>query len=146
MTRYQALYAVLGAAGLGAAIVGGRIAIRRWRRKDPDEIERLRRLDVHRRGRIAAAEIVDLVEPESPPGNPAGRRPMMIVYKYEVAGVTYEVSQDISMLPSHLSKGRVFSSPQVSVKYDPKAPTNSIIACEKWAGIEGIGQDESPAI
>jgi len=110
----------------------------RWRRhKDPDEIERLRRLDVNRRGRITAAEIIDLVEPgETAPGQSA-RRPCVIVYKYEVAGVTYEVSQDVSALPMALAASRSLAHESASIKYDPRAPTNSIIACEGWNGMAG---------
>ncbi len=109
--------------------------LRRSQRKDPDEAERLRRMDLNRRGRIVAAEIVDLLEPASSVAARDARRPLVVVYKYEVAGVTYEVSQDVSALPSALGPGCSPSSPISSVKYDPKAPTNSIIVCEEWSGI-----------
>lgn len=109
--------------------------VRRSRRKDPDEIERRRRMELHRRGRITAAEIVDLLEPESDSPAAGARRPLMVVYKYEVAGVTYEVSQDISALSSVFGPVRLTGSQTASVKYDPKAPTNSIVLCEEWSGI-----------
>jgi len=105
------------------------------RQKDAGEIERLRRLDVNRRGRIVAAEVVDLLESESPTAAADAHRSLMVVYKYEVAGVTYEVSQDLSALPSGLGSGCSPGSQTVSVKYDPKSPTNSIIVCEEWSGI-----------
>jgi len=42
----------LTGAAMAAALAAWTIAaVRRWRRKSPDEIERLRRLDIHRRGR-----------------------------------------------------------------------------------------------
>lgn len=118
----------------GVAIVIWNV-VRRSRRKDPDEIERRRRMEVNRRGRITAAEIVDLLEPDS--GIPAAgaRRALVVVYKYEVAGVTYEVSQDISALSSTLTSVCLTGSQTASVKYDPKAPTNSIVLCEEWSGI-----------
>ena len=100
------------------------------RRKSPAEVERLRRLDVNRRGRIAAARIVDFIEPEGP--RPGAR---LIVYKYELAGVTYEAAQDISTLPGLLALARHATDQVASVKYDPKVPTNSIIACEDWCGV-----------
>jgi len=112
-----------------------RSAVRRARRKDPDEIERRRRMELHRRGRITAAEIIDLVEPESGIPDARARRPLMIVYKYEVAGVTYEVSQDISALSPVVRSVCLTGSQTASVKYDPKAPTNSIVLCEEWSGI-----------
>ncbi len=108
---------------------------RRSSPKDPNEIERLRRLGVYRRGRIVAAEIVGLLEPESSMGSQDARQPLAVVYKYEVAGVTYEVSQDVSSLPPSVVSGCSPGSQSASVRYDPKAPTNSIIACEDWSGI-----------
>lgn len=108
--------------------------LRRSRRKDADEVERFRRLDVNRRGRIVAAEIVDLLESERTISTDA-RRSLVIFYKYEVAGVTYEASQDLSALPSALGSDCSPGSQAASVKYDPKSPTNSIIACEEWSGI-----------
>jgi hypothetical protein len=120
--------AFAGAAG----IMIGR-ALRRSRRNDADESERLRRLDVNRRGRIVAAEVVDLLESERTTTDAPRQR--MVVYKYEVAGVTYEVSQDLSGLPSTPESGFSAGSQTASVKYDSKAPTNSIIVCEEWSGI-----------
>ncbi|HXJ95168.1 MAG TPA: DUF3592 domain-containing protein [Terriglobia bacterium] len=121
--------------GLGAAAWGWR-RLARWRQKDPKEVERLRRLDVNRRGRITTAEIVDLFEPDASGETAPSARPVMVIYKYQVAGVTYEVSQDVSTLPAALSASRSLASQTASIKYDPKAPTNSIIACEAWNGME----------
>jgi len=131
---------LVGAAGATAASVtavwGWRRFLRWTRQKDPEEIERLRRLDVNRRGRITTAEIIDLVEPEE--AGARTRPPYMIVYKYEVAGVTYEVSQDVSALPVVLAASRSLAHESTSIKYDPRSPTNSIIACEEWNGMAGL--------
>ena len=62
----------------------------------------------------------------------------MVIYKYQVAGVTYEVSQDVSALPAALSATQSLACQTASIKYDPKAPTNSIIACEAWNGMDSI--------
>ena len=134
---------LLSALAAGAFMVGlwAWSRWKRWRRKDPYEVERLRCLDVNRRGRIAAAEIVDVVEPEAAA---ASRQGVMIVYKYEVAGVTYEVSQDLSAFPAPLAATRSLTSQTASIKYDPRAPTNSIIACEEWNGIEGVMRVAAP--
>lgn len=135
-SRSEILIAI-AIAGVGAAIVWVWRRLAR-RQKDPNEIERLRRLDVNRRGRITNAEIVDFFEPE-PAGVPAPTPgPLMVIYKYQVAGVTYEVSQDVSALPAALSASRSLASQTASIKYDPKAPTNSIIACEAWNGMGPI--------
>jgi hypothetical protein len=102
----------------------------RWRRKDPAELERLRRLDINRRGRISAGRIVDLVEPQT-----AGAKSVLVSYAYEVAGVTYEAAQDVTALPEIAAVARSLSGHTASVKYDPKRPANSIIACEEWSGL-----------
>jgi hypothetical protein len=135
-SRSQILVGAALALGVGIALTWGWRRWARWRQKDPNEMERLRRLDVNRRGRITTAEIVDLLEPESAGVAAANSRPLMVIYKYQVAGVTYEVSQDVSALPAALSATRSLASQTASIKYDPKAPTNSIIACEGWNGIE----------
>lgn len=107
--------------------------LQRWRRKTPAELERLRRLEVNRRGRIAAGHIVDIVGAET--GDNPGR---LLVYKYEVAGVSYEAAQDVSALPEIATIAPGLAGQTTSVKYDPKRPTNSIIACEEWSGLPGI--------
>ena len=103
---------------------------RRWRRKSPEEIERLRRLDLNQRGRITVGTVLELLEP--PAEAPATR---LIVYKYEVAGVTYEVGQDCTALAEGLRSTSWLPGQTVSIKYDPKNPSNSIIACEGWSGL-----------
>ncbi len=128
LARLRALLAPNGAGALRGASLLTRLV--RWRRKDPEEIERLRRLDVHRRGRITAGQIVDLVEPQPPA--PSAR---FLVYKYEVAGVTYELSQDVSSLPEAASLAPQALGEAANVKYDPTTPANSIIACEEWCGL-----------
>ncbi|MGO9271252.1 MAG: hypothetical protein ACLQOO_13515 [Terriglobia bacterium] len=105
----------------------------RWRRKSPEEVERLRRLDVNRRGRITTGHVTDLVE--QPSACKGERLARLILYKYEVAGVTYEAAQDVSSLPDAAWDSRGVADQTASVKYDPKRPTNSIIACEEWHGI-----------
>jgi hypothetical protein len=118
------------AAGLGAWLLA---SLKRWRRKSPEEIERARRLDVNRRGRIAVGHVVDPVESD---GTPAPGH--LIVYTYEVAGVTYEAAQDISALPQVASAAHGLAGQTVSVKYDARQPSNSIVACEEWCGIGEI--------
>jgi hypothetical protein len=103
------------------------VRIRKWRRRSPEEIERKRRLDINHRGRIVAGQILDFHESE--------QNARLVVYKYDIAGVTYEAAQDMGALPavSALVQRRVGRI--VSVKFDPRVPTNSIIACEQWSGV-----------
>jgi hypothetical protein len=121
------LAAVATAAALGAWVIA---RFRYGRRKSPEEIERQRRLDVNRRGRIAVGRVVDLVESAgvAAPGR-------LVLYTYEVAGVTYEAAQDISALSRLAATAHQLAGQTVSVKYEPLRPANSIIACEEWSGI-----------
>ncbi|MFB3920760.1 MAG: DUF3592 domain-containing protein [Terriglobia bacterium] len=137
----------LAAAATAAALAAWTLARLRWRRKTPEEIERLRRLEINRRGRITVGQVVDIVE--SDPSKGEGVR---VVYQYEVAGVSYEVSQNISALPALAAAAHTLLGHVASIKYDPKVPTNSIVACEEWSGISlkdvtrdsGLGTREEP--
>jgi hypothetical protein len=106
------------------------IRVRRWRRRSPEEMEKLRRLEVNRRGRIVAGQILDMAEPE--PGKPG---PRWVMYKYDITGVSYEAAQDICALPAIVALARRRIGRIISVKYDPRVPTNSILACEEWSGV-----------
>jgi hypothetical protein len=68
-------------------------------------------------------------------GGPAGP---ILLYEYEVAGVTYEAAQDLSALPEIAAAAPFLPGQTTSVKYDPKQPTNSILACEAWCGIPDL--------
>jgi hypothetical protein len=112
-----------------SSIVAVRL-VKRWRAKSPEEIERLRRLDVNRRGRITAAKIVDLIERQE-----HARASRLVFYKYEVSGVTYEAAQDVAGLSGFNLSSLAVQGLTSSVKYDPRKPTNSIIVCEEWCGV-----------
>ena len=123
----------LGTAAIVLTGVWAWRTVRRWRRKSPDEVERLRRLGVNACGRIILGRIVELAEPVT--GGPAGP---ILLYDYEVAGVTYEAAQDLSALPEIAAAAPFLPGQTTSVKYDPKQPTNSILACEVWCGIPDL--------
>jgi hypothetical protein len=125
--------AVVGAAALAAAGVWSWRVFRKWRQKSPDEIERLRRLNVNACGRIIAGRIVELAEPQ--PGGPSGP---VLLYDYEVSGVTYEAAQDLSALPVIAAAAPFLPGQTANIKFDPKQPTNSILACETWCGVPDL--------
>ncbi len=106
------------------------------RKKDPVELERLRRLWMGRTGRIVAGEVTGLIEPEGE--NTA----LLLVYRYDIAGVTYEVTQDVSTMPVVASQAPHLVGKGISVKYDMKHPSNSIAICEEWSGLRGISAGE----
>jgi hypothetical protein len=122
--------AVATAAGLAAWLMA---RSRARREKSTEEIERQRRLDVYQRGRIAHGHIVDFLDTDS-----SDRGGRLLLYKYEVGGVAYEAAQDISALATVAATAHGLAGQIASVKYDPKRPTNSIIACEEWCGVGEI--------
>ena len=134
MNSGQQLSLSLAAAATLAALGAWTITrLKAWRRKTPEEMERQRRLAVNRLGRVAPGHVVEVFPAATSP--PEGS---LIVYQYEVAGVIYEAGQDVSALPRLRTQAPGLAGQTVSVKYDPKRPTNSIIACEDWCGIKKL--------
>lgn len=134
MTPSKSLGIVLAASAASTllGVWGWRVA-RGWRRKSPEEIERLRRLGVNACGRIGWGRILELADPVA--NGPTGP---VLLYEYEVAGVTYEAAQDVSTLAEIAAAAPFLPGQNASVKYDPKQPTNSILACEAWCGIPDL--------
>ena len=66
----------------------------------------------------------------------------MVVFKYEVAGVTYEAAQDISALPNVVAQVRRATGMPTRLKYQVERPSNSIIACEEWSGVPELKEQE----
>ena len=67
------------------AAVAGLLLWLRSRRKSPEEKERLRRLSVHERGRLADGELLD--GPETPPAG------SLLYYTYRASGVEYKIGR-----------------------------------------------------
>jgi hypothetical protein len=59
----------------------------------------------------------------------------MLLYQYEISGVTYECSQDITLLASILSPANVKVGMPCSIRYQPGSPENSILVAERWSGL-----------
>lgn len=90
-------------------------------RHGPDR-ERKRRLMVNRFGRMGDAVVTDV-------------RDDVLYYSYEVRGVGYIASQDISGLHQYLPAPLERLIGHAGIKYDPRNPANSIMVCEDWSGI-----------
>lgn len=116
-------------AGLGmllAIAVGSRL-----RRKTPEQLERERRQRISEIGRITDGAVIDVNEM-----NVNGSEEMqLLVYRYDVAGVSYEASQDITNLRHRVDLHSCRSGLMTSVKYDPSNPGNSIVIAENWSGL-----------
>jgi len=112
--------------GVGSlvAIAGIGFGYRAWRlsKITPEERERRRRAELVLRGKMGDATIIDI-------------RDELIFYCYDVRGVEYTASQDLSLLREFLPSDLSTLIGAVSVRYDSKIPANSIVLAEEWSGI-----------
>jgi hypothetical protein len=126
----------LAAVAIGAAAITGIAwyAIRRPRRS-VEEIERERRELLASIGRITDGSITDapVQQPEQDGQAGSNAEPLVIVYNYRIAGVTYECAQDVSSLAQHVRDVR--ADLPVQVRYDMHNPGNSIVVSESWSGL-----------
>ena len=90
-------------------------------RVPPDERERRRRAVLAAYGKMGDATLLDVQDG-------------VLVYAYQVRGVEYTASQDVSRLVGYLPADLSAIGP-VAVKYDPKNPANSIMLAEEWRGL-----------
>ena len=117
-------------AGLCAAGLGAWLYVRS-RRPTEQEMERRRRGLLTATGRLTDGSIVDartLTGEESD-----GPVPEVLLYRYRIAGVTYDCAQDVSILAERTAGYRL--DQPVQVRYDPRNPGNSIIVSEEWSGL-----------
>jgi hypothetical protein len=59
----------------------------------------------------------------------------MLLYQYEISGVSYECSQDITPLRAILDPAAVKLGMPCSIRYQPGSPENSILVTERWSGL-----------
>jgi hypothetical protein len=119
---------VMAAAAFTAA---GVTALMRRNRKSPQDHERERRQWLNRNGRITDGTITDVQEVPTESGEPL----QMLIYQYDIGGVSYEASQDVTYLRQHVDLHSCRLSLPASIKYDPHNPGNSIVIAEGWSGL-----------
>jgi hypothetical protein len=71
---------------------------------------------------------------EMPPEN-GHHAAVLLIYKYDVAGVSYECSQDVTYLRQWINLHSCRLGLPTSVKYDPHNPGNSLVVSESWMGL-----------
>ena len=143
-------YAVMGAAAL-LLIVGGAVAWWRSRPRDPEEEERRRRARVNQVGRIVEGYVLEIFEVpvevttsttkftafrrqrSAQPSANGGRK--LVRYTYSISGVTYEAAQDLTDLEERACLEQLVNGQHVSVKYEPRNPSNSILVSDDWSGL-----------
>ncbi len=125
--RYYPMLAV----GAGAALLGYAMLSRRSK-KPPEQLELERRAELTQGGRIIDGNIIDVQELED---DETGRQMILLIYSYDVAGVTYEASQDVTHLRQFIDLYSCRLGLPASVRYDPHNPGDSIVISETWSGL-----------
>lgn len=140
----------IGAAVLLTAAVGA-LAYFVLRRKpvQPEELERLRREYLSHEGRIIDGMVMDAVTKEGMRGDGtpydgssgessegSGDAMQMILYRYEIAGVMYESSQDVTHLAEYIDLDNCRVDLPASIRYQVGNPANSIVVSETWNGLQ----------
>lgn len=128
----NALRLIPVAAGGLALVAVGLAYVSRKSRKTPDQRERERRTRISLGGRITDGTVIDVHEVEASTEHPETQ---LVVYQYDVAGVSYECSQDVTWLRHLVDLHTCRLGLPASVKYDPQNPGNSIVIAEDWSGL-----------
>jgi hypothetical protein len=122
------LYSIaVGSVGLALAAY----AMLRRKPKDADQIELERRTWLNSIGRITDGTVIDVQEITTALNRPA----TMLIYQYDVAGVSYEASQDVTYLRQWINLHSCRLGVPTSVKYDSRNPGNSMVIAEGWVGL-----------
>ena len=105
-------------------------ALLRRKPKPPEELERERRTWLNGVGRITDGTVIDVQELTT-----EKREAIMLIYQYDVAGVSYEASQDVTYLRQWINLHSCRLGLPTSVKYDSRNPGNSLVISEGWTGL-----------
>jgi hypothetical protein len=115
----------------GAAVATAAYFLLRQKPKTADELETERRAWLDRVGRITDGTVIDVQELQMD-----GRKPAtLLIFHYDVAGVSYEASQDVTYLRQLINLHSCRLGLPTSVRYDPQNPGNSIVLSERWMGL-----------
>src|ERR1019366_7642445 len=112
--------------GVSLAILAG-IGCFIARQPSAKQREELRRRRLATVGRIVDGSLIG--------AEPAEATPQAIIYRYRIAGVTYECSQDVSSLSPMVENLRL--DYPVQVRYSRENPADSIVVAETWNGLWG---------
>jgi hypothetical protein len=127
MMSFHLYTVVLGVAG---ASLAGYFLFRR-KPKAAEELERERRVFLDHVGRITDGTVIDVQEIHGPDH----KATTILIYHYDVAGVSYECSQDVTYLRPLINLHSCRLGLPTSVRYDPHNPGNSLVISERWMGL-----------
>ena len=110
----------------------GAYLVSRRKQKTPEDFERERRAFLGSVGRITDGTVIDVQEMAA---DEKRRAAVLLIYNYDVAGVSYECSQDVTKLRHWINLHSCRLGLHTSVKYDPLNPGNSLVVSEGWMGL-----------
>jgi hypothetical protein len=115
----------------GASALLAAYFLLRKKPKTPEDLERERREFLDQVGRITDGTVIDVQELRAENQRPA----TLLIFQYDVAGVSYEASQDVTYLRQRINLHSCRLGLPTSVRYDPQNPGNSMVVSEKWMGL-----------
>jgi hypothetical protein len=124
------MYPLLALGAAAAIVIYGLFS--RRNKKSAEQLERERRTQLTLAGRIIDGNVIDVLELED---NESEQQMLLLVYKYDVAGVSYEASQDVTHLRQFIDLYSCRLGLPASVKYDPHNPGDSVVISETWSGL-----------
>jgi hypothetical protein len=122
--RWYSISLVAASASIAAFAWLGR------KRQKPDR-EQERRLWLSRAGRLTIGTALDVQEL----ADEKQHLQQLLIYRYDIAGVAYEASQDVTHLRQFIDVHSCRLGLPASVRYDPQNPGNSIVISETWSGL-----------
>ncbi len=142
----------IGALALGAGVAAAAIWLLLRRRAVPEEeLERRRRAYLARVGRIVDGVVLDgtvidrAVSDNRLSDEVTGQEALQfILYRYEIAGVVYESSQDVTHLADYVDVQNCRLDLPASIRYDAGNPANSIVISETWNGLRSGSGERKP--
>ena len=123
------------AGGVAALAAGAGVLLWRVRRKTPGQREQERRIRIAQLGRITDGTVIDVSELPVDRNSHGSGALQLLIYQYDVAGVSYEAAQDVTHLRPFVDLHTCRIGVPASIKYDPQNPGNSIVIAESWSGL-----------
>jgi hypothetical protein len=122
---------ITGVAVFVAAAAGTAAWYYTRKKPTPDEVEFERREVLTNFGRIVDGMLLHGFQVTTDDGVTRN----MLLYGYEISGVCYECSQDISPLAHIIDPDTIKLGMPCTIRYQPGSPENSLVVAERWSGL-----------
>jgi hypothetical protein len=126
----RGIWEFLALALVAVLLIGAGVRMFLASRTTAAQRERRRRDAIHRTGRMGEAYVIDV-------------RESVVYYSYELRGVAYTTSQDVSEFLERLPADSSLLIGPAGMKYLPGDPANSIVICDAWNGLRHAPVEDS---